>query len=314
MLGSVLRRLAAVGLLFWLSAASAQKVAITVDDLPETSDVPSGTTRARIAGQIIAELKAAGAPSVYGFVNAGTLDDPDVKHVLERWRAAGFLLGNHTYTHWNLDQKPLPVFEHDILRDEPVLKGLMAGEDWRWFRYPFLAEGGTLARRDGLRAWLAQHGYRVAEVTINFDDDAWNDPYARCVARHDTQSVAQMKTMYLDAAAESIRFAQARSQRLYHRDISYVMLLHMGGFAPVMLPQLLDLLRQKGFTLVTLPEAESDPVYGIDPKTANDGGTLLDDLVQASELKDGPRMLPPSKQLAEMCRVPRATKRSGPGG
>jgi peptidoglycan/xylan/chitin deacetylase (PgdA/CDA1 family) len=285
-----------------VASLEGQSVALTFDDLPETSNVPANTTRAHIARQLIAELKAANTPRVYGFVNAGTLDDPEVKGVLERWRAAGFLLGNHTYTHWNLDEKPLAVFERDIERNEPTLRRLMQGEDWHWFRYPFLAEGATLAKRDGLREYLRQHGYRIAEVTINFDDDAWNDPYARCVARHNSAAIAQMKSMYLDAAAESIRFSQARSQQLFQRDIPYVMLLHMGGFAPVMLPRLLALLQEKGFKLITLPEAESDPVYALDPKTANDGGTLLDDLMEASDLEDGPHTLPPAATLARMCR------------
>jgi peptidoglycan/xylan/chitin deacetylase (PgdA/CDA1 family) len=282
--------------------ASARSVAITFDDLPETSDVPRNSSRLRIARQLIAELKMAKAPQVYGFVNAGTLDDPEVTGILERWRAAGFLLGNHTYTHWNLDEKPLPVYERDIARNEPVLRHLMPGQDWHWFRYPFLAEGATIEKREGLRTYLAAHGYRIAEVTINFEDDAWNDPYARCVAHHNTASIERMKTMYMAAAAQSLRFASVRSNQLFQRDIPYVMLLHMGGFAPVMLPRLLDLLQTQGYALITLPEAESDPVYAMDPKIANNGGTLLDDLMEASEQKDGPHTLPPREALAKMCR------------
>jgi hypothetical protein len=49
------------------------------------------------------------------------------------------------------------------------------------------------------------------------------------------------------------------------------------------LPTLLDILKTRGFQLVTLPEAESDPVYAMDPRTVNDGGTLMDDLMEASE-------------------------------
>jgi len=213
--------------------ARAQSVALTFDDLPETGDRPLTLTRMQIGQRIIQALKAANAPPVYGFVNAGTLDDPAVAHVLERWRQAGFLLGNHTYTHLNPDKTPLPVYERDILRNEPVLRTLMHGEDWHWFRYPYLAEGDTPERRKAIRSFLAAHGYRVAEVTIDFEDHAFNDPYARCVARHDEQSIEQMKTMYVEAAKESIRVAQKRSQILFGRDIAHVMLLHFGGFEAV---------------------------------------------------------------------------------
>ena len=42
-------------------------------------------------------------------------------------------------------------------------------------------------------------------------------------------------------------------------------LLHLGAFSSTILPDALDLLEKKGFTLVTLEEAESDPVYERDP-------------------------------------------------
>jgi peptidoglycan/xylan/chitin deacetylase (PgdA/CDA1 family) len=291
-----------VALLLGCIGMRAQTVALTFDDLPETSNIPRGSSRATIARRLIEELTAAKVPPVYGFVNAGTLDDPDVKGILERWRAAGFLLGNHTYSHFNLDEKPLSVYEQDIARNEPVLRRLMAGEDWHWFRYPFLAEGGTLEKRDGVRNFLTQRGYRIAEVTINFDDDAWNDAYARCMVRHQAGPIEQMKTMYLAAAEESIRFSRARSQQLFHRDISYILLLHMGGFAPVMLPKLLALFEADGFRFVTLPEAASDPVYERNPGVLNDGGTFLDALMAASDQTDGPHTLPPTAELKRLCR------------
>lgn len=280
----------------------AQKIALTVDDLPETGDLPPDMSRAEIAARITKALKDANAPQVYGFVNAGTLDDPDVAHLLERWRAAGFLLGNHTWSHYNPDEKPLAVYERDIARNEPVLRKLMAGEDWHWFRYPFLAEGSTPQRRAAIRKYLADHGYKIAEVTVDFEDHAFNDPYARCIAKGDNASIIRMRTLYMDAAKESLRLSQARSQMLFGRDISYVMLLHFGSFEAIMLPHLLDLLKQRGFTLVTLPEAMSDPVYAKDPNVVNDGGTFLDDLMQASTLDDAPHPEMPTAILDKMCR------------
>ncbi|SNS93835.1 Peptidoglycan/xylan/chitin deacetylase, PgdA/CDA1 family [Granulicella rosea] len=295
----------ALSIIFSLGTAApvrAQKIALTVDDLPETGDLPPDMSRAQIAARITKALKDAHAPQVYGFVNAGTLDDPDVAHLLERWRAAGFLLGNHTWSHYSADEKPLAVYERDIARNEPVLRKLMVGQDWHWFRYPFLAEGATLERRVAIRKYLSDHGYKIAEVTIDFEDHAFNDPYARCIAKGDNASIVRMHTLYMDAAKESIRLSRARSQMLFHREISYVMLLHFGSFEAVMLPQLLDLLKQQGFTLVTLPEAQADPVYALDPGMVNDGGTFLDDLMQASTMDDAPHPELPTPILEKMCK------------
>jgi peptidoglycan/xylan/chitin deacetylase (PgdA/CDA1 family) len=284
-------------------SAPVPRVALTFDDLPETGDLPKYMTRAEIGAAIVETLKAANAPQVYGFVNAGTLDDPEVNHLLERWREAGFLLGNHTYSHFNPDEVPLAKYEHDIARNEPILRKLMDGQDWHWFRYPYLAEGATRERRQAIRKYLHDRGYRVAEVTIDFEDSEWNDPYARCMAKSDQVSIDRMKTLYVDAANEAIQFAQARSQLLFHRDIAHVMLLHYGGFEALMLPRLIDILKTRRFQLITLPEAESDPVYAQDSGAVNDGGTLLDDLMETSdELEDPPHVEPPLKELDAMCR------------
>jgi peptidoglycan/xylan/chitin deacetylase (PgdA/CDA1 family) len=285
----------------WAQASGELKVALTFDDLPETGDHPNEMSRAQIGDAIVKALVEANAPPVYGFVNAGVLDDDEVKGLLERWRKAGFLLGNHTYTHYGIQEKPLRVYEQDIHRNEKTLKKLMVGEDWHWFRYPFLMEGATLERRNAVRKYLADNHYKIAEVTINFEDHAWNDPFARCLNKHDDASIEQMKAMYIAAASESIRVSQVRSHMLFGRDISYVMLLHYGGFEAVMLPRLLDILKDRGFRLVTLPEAESDPVYAKDPGVVNDGGTFLDDLMQASDLDEPVHTDPPEAELAKMC-------------
>ena len=278
-----------------------QTIALTFDDLPETGDFARNTTRKQIGERITAALQAAHVPPVYGFINAGTLDDPDIVGVLEHWRAAGFLLGNHTFTHWNLDEKPLPVWERDITRNEPTLRRLMPDGDWRWFRYPYLAEGSTMAKRQAARAWLAQHGYRIAEVTIDFQDHAFNDPYARCVARHDQRSIDQLKTIYVDSANQAITVAQQRSQILFGRPIAHVMLLHFGGFEAIMLPRLLEILKSRSFTLIPLPQAEQDPIYAQDPAMLNPGATLLDDFMQARHPKQ-PASQAPTDRLDRICR------------
>ena len=52
-----------------------------------------------------------------------------------------------------------------------------------------------------------------------------------------------------------------------------------------MLPQLLDLLKQRGFKLITLQEAESDPAYSSDADLPGDwGGTFLDQMLRAKHL------------------------------
>jgi peptidoglycan/xylan/chitin deacetylase (PgdA/CDA1 family) len=254
-------------LVFLLAATPAfgQQIALTFDDLPSTSDLPAGTTRVKIAAEIIAALKAAHVPPVTGFVNGVRLhDDPASAPVLKMWRAEGWPLGNHTYSHISLSQRSLADWEADVLKNEAVIAPLMRGRDWRWLRFPYLEEGETLAKHDAARAFLAAHGYRVASVTIDFDDWQWDDLYPLCVAKHDAANIAKMETTYLAAASDSLAYFRGLSQQLYGRDIPYVLLMHLGSFDARMLPRLLALYQGKGVHFITLEEAEADPFYAAD--------------------------------------------------
>ncbi|HEY0106078.1 MAG TPA: polysaccharide deacetylase family protein [Rhizomicrobium sp.] len=250
-------------------AAAQMTIAITFDDLPSHAALPAGTTRMEIASQIIAALKAADTPPVYGFVNGLRLiDDAPSAPVLRLWRDAGFPLANHTYSHMNLNTNTVEAWSADTLKGEAAIAPLMAGRDWRWLRYPYLGEGDTLAKHLGGRAFLAAQGYKIAAVTMSFDDWQWNDAYARCVAKHDDKTIGAMETAFLAAADASLGYYHDLSQQLYGRDIAYVLLMHIGAFDARMLPRLLALYRSRSVSYVSLPEAESDPFYAaqLDPR------------------------------------------------
>ncbi|MEI9996514.1 MAG: polysaccharide deacetylase family protein [Rhizomicrobium sp.] len=247
------------------SPASAVQIALTFDDLPSHSALPPGQTRVGIATAIIAALKDAQTPPVYGFMNGIRLeDDPGSAPVLQQWRDAGFPLGNHTWSHMNLGQHGVAEWEADTQKNESVLAPLMAGGDWHWLRFPYLAEGETPAKHVAVRQFLAANGYRIAGVTMSFGDFMWNEPYARCVAKGNDAAIAQMEAAYLAAAADTLDYEHKLSLALYGRDIPYVLLMHLGAFDARMLPRLLALYAAKGVSFVSLDEAERDPFYAAD--------------------------------------------------
>jgi lysophospholipase L1-like esterase len=286
------------------SSTTTQEVALTFDDLPAHASLPPGMTREDIARSIIQALQNAQAPPVYGFVNAKRPEAaPEDKQVLELWRRVGFPLGNHAFSHMDLHTNSLAAFEQDVLADEPILREFMGDQDWHWFRFPYLREGETREKHRGVMAFLKEHGYRVAEVSLSFGDYAYNDPYARCVAKNDTEAVEWLRQSYLSQAAEELSVRQTMAKQIYGHDIKHVMLLHIGSFETVMLPKLLDLLKQRGFKLVTLQEAESDPAYAIDPDLPSEtSGTLLDQMAAARHIARPQRSPSPSAKLEGLCR------------
>jgi peptidoglycan/xylan/chitin deacetylase (PgdA/CDA1 family) len=253
--------LAAAATLLVAAAQAPLELAITIDDLPVHAPYPPGVTPDAVSRQMISALKAGGVP-VTGFVNAvGMQGQPGTAGVLERWHAAGAVLGNHGWAHRSLSDMTVEEFEEELVKDEPALVRHGAGTDWHWFRYPFLDEGKDDAQRTAARKVLARHGYRVAAVTAGWSDWAWTPAYARCTARHDAAGTAELERLYLAAVRQSIVDDRDTAHKLYGRDIPYVLLMHVSAMSARMMPQVLRIYRDAGFQFVSLADAERDPAY-----------------------------------------------------
>jgi len=262
------------------------KVALTFDDLPLNGLLPAGAQKSDFARDTIKVLKKHRIPPSYGFIVARQLErDPDGAAALQIWVDGGNPLGNHTYTHLDLTKNSAEDFQREILRNEPVLELLMAPvpktvggtHDWRWFRYPYLHEGDTLEKRRAVRAFLSTSGYRIAQTTLDFEDYYWNSAYARCWMRKDDASIEWLRESYRNAARDFTRFQIQNSRTVFGRDINHVMLLHLGAFSSHILPDLFRILKEEGFEIVTLEEAQKDPAYDYDPDFADvRGGTHVE--------------------------------------
>ena len=298
----ILVRLCRLCLLFLAISAHAENVAITFDDLPLNATLPPGVTRTQVAKDVLAVLKKRGVPQVYGFINASKLEGTsDGADALKTWVAGGARVGNHTYSHTDLHKSSVEDFLRDVRQNEPVLE-LLGSDGSHWFRYPYLREGDTLDKRREVRKQLRERGYRIAQVTLDYEDYLWNAPYARCVAKADKQAIAWLRSSYLETAEQYLDFDRQMAQQVFGRRINHVLLLHLGAFSSEILPGLLDLLKRKEFKLVTLEEAQRDTIYESDPDAASKyGGTLLEQWMDARSLHYPDVAKKPVKELSGIC-------------
>jgi len=253
------------------AAPTGPTIAITVDDLPAHGPLPPGVDRLKIAGQMIGTLLSQHVPAT-GFVNGSFgADDRQSPLVLVAWQAALLPLGNHTFSHPHLNEVGADAFLADLDKNERFVG---SGQPLR-FRYPFLEEGRDSVVRDAVRAGLARRGYRIAAVTLSFDDYAYNAPYVRCLALGDDKAVAALEARYLESARVDADRARTITKATLGRDVPQVLLLHIGAFTAHMLPRLIGLYRDMGFSFVTLDEAQKDPFYAaVDPKKPGPSPTM----------------------------------------
>lgn len=278
-------------------------VALTFDDVPAAGGLHVDETRVAIITRLIDELHANHLKGIYGFVNGTDIsDDTDLQQALRLWLAAGMRIGNHTFTHPALDDITAEAYIHDIAINEPTLRQYDPNGDWHWFRYPYLEEGNTLEKREAVRSWLGQHGYRIAQVTLNFQDDDWDDPYGRCLEKHDQAGIDWLKQSYMDNAAEFIRVGREEQIIAFGHEVPNVLLLHETDFTTLMLPGLLKLLRSQGFRFAAIAKIQRDPIYSLDPREPNPGGgTITNQVLDARHLPYPAFKPEPADKLNTLC-------------
>src|ERR1044071_1354300 len=132
------------------------------------------------------------------FVIGRNIESGEGKQLLSPWNQAGHMIGNHTYSHRNFHAPESNVkdYEDDILRAEALLKDVPQFK--KFFRFPMLKEGDTAAKRDAIRSFLAQHGYRNGHVTIDNSDWAIDQRLTARLKKDPNADVKPYRDFYLE--------------------------------------------------------------------------------------------------------------------
>jgi peptidoglycan-N-acetylglucosamine deacetylase len=242
------------------AAPPARAVAITIDDLPRGGDGgPRDLASIQAMTAKLLQPFAAQHIPVIGFVNAGRYenDEPGLRKILNQWLDAGAQLGNHSYSHPDLNKVPLAQYTADITRGEQPLKSLLAarGQKLVYFRHPFLHLGSTPEDKRGLAQFLVQQGYTEAPVTFDTADYAWAASYLR-PEEHDRAAAG-----YVPYMESVVQFFEQRAVEVVGREFPQILLIHANQLNADQMPKLLDMFRSRGYRFVTLEEALRDPAY-----------------------------------------------------
>lgn len=260
-----------IGLL-WLAitiraeAEEPRTIALTVDDLPWVEYALSAPADVRARHRrLLAALRGTHAT---GFVNEDKLVadgrvDLSRLSMLEDWPRAGLALGNHTFGHVGLHRTPLADYEDAILRGERITRPLLArhGQSLAWFRHPFLQAGRDDPTREALAAFLREHGYRVAPVTVDNGDWIFARAYVQLADAHREREAAALRARYVAYMLDKVAYYERESRLLFGREIAQVLLIHASALNADALPALLAGLRTRDYRFVPIDEAVRDPAY-----------------------------------------------------
>lgn len=252
-------------------AAPAQKVqrsiAVTIDDLPVVSTRGDLKNRREITKKLLAHIVKAKVPAV-GFVNEtqlfpnGKRDENQVE-LLRSWLGAKLELGNHTFSHMSLHDNPLEKYQADILRGEIVTNELLKAKNqkMRYFRHPYLWTGLSLATKTELRAFLDEHEYTIAPVTIDNADWIFARAYDRAFDKNDGKLMRRVGAAYVPYLTAKMDYWERQSIKLFDREIKQTLLLHANFINSDYFDDIAAMLEKRGYKFITLEEALTDEAY-----------------------------------------------------
>ncbi len=283
--------------------AARRKIAITIDDF-EWKQIPNdGAEQAN--GRLLDTLARHSNLKAAGFVCGHRVDDETGRRLVRSWSDAGHLIGNHSYSHLSYNDADVSFakFSADLLRGEAVVGGLPGFE--KLFRFPYLKEGDTAAKRDQMRAFLAKHGYRNGHVTIDASDWYYDERLRARLKQNPAADTRPYRDPYLEHLWDRATYYDGLAQTLTSRSISHTILLHYTLLNSLFLDDVLTMFESKGWQLVDAHAAYQDPVFLKAPRTVPAGESLIWALAKESGKFEGKLRYPGEDSVYEKDKLDR---------
>lgn len=249
------------------------EIAVTIDDFNWNKSVklnPHERNRS-----MLESLRSHGDLKATLFVACRYVDSDEGKKLLQSWDQAGHLIANHSYSHKYLNSKNVTaeVFTADIARCDEIIRTYPQFE--KMFRFPFLKEGDTSTKRDAVRQFLQQRGYRTGHVTIDASDWAIDDRLSARLTKEPAADVKPYRDFYLSHMWERAQYYDDLSHKVLGRSVKHTILTHYNLLNALFLGDLLDMFQSKGWKLINAKDAFKDPVFQSTPKIVPAGESLI---------------------------------------
>ena len=234
--------------------AAEHEIAITIDDLPfvgTNSNDPGNLKRSQERFMKIVQSLVDNHVPATGFVIAGAIGKGQWE-LLQAFRMDGFSLGNHTYSHANLNRVGAEKYIEEIGRADQVLSPVMTQP--KYFRYPYLAEGKGLVKSE-VQDYLTANQYTIAPVTIDSKDYEFNERLLKISWRVRNQYLNQIKQQYLAYIWKETVKAEKRSKSA---NVKQILLVHSNLLNSHFLGDVIQMYKKNGYRFISLTEALSN--------------------------------------------------------
>ncbi len=234
------------------------RIAITVDDLPYvTFGGASPEDGLEYARNIVSALREHRIVAT-GFV-IGQNVKPETRPALQAFADAGHTIGNHSWSHPDYGTLTPDAFLEETRKTDDVLAEWIDGP--KYYRFPYLRQGETAAKRAAATQILSGLGYQNVPVTIDNDEWQFNADYTKAVSDGDTEAAAIIAQNYLAHMYERTSYFQTLAVDELGGDVDHILLVHLNRINADHLATLLDWYEAQGWTFITVRDALAHPVF-----------------------------------------------------
>ena len=255
-----------------LARKPAPQFSITMDDFNWQNPVKLTAVE---RNQSILNTLQSNSIKAAAFVIGRNVEADEGKQLISAWNNVGHLIGNHTYSHRNYNAPDITIaeYEQDILRAEALLKDFPRFK--KYFRFPALKEGDTATKRDAMRSFLAQHGYRTGHVTVDNSDWAIDQRLTARLKKDPAADVKPYRDFYMEHIWARAEYYDQLAQRVLGRHVKHTVLVHFNLLNGLFLADLIAMLKSKGWQPIDAEEAFTDPVFSAKPKVLPAGESIV---------------------------------------
>jgi peptidoglycan/xylan/chitin deacetylase (PgdA/CDA1 family) len=255
-----------------IATKPAPQFSITMDDFNWANAVK---LTAAERNQSILDVFHSNSIKAAAFVIGRNVESDEGKQIVAAWDRAGHLIGNHTYSHrnYNAPEANAKDYQQDILRAEALLKDFPRFR--KYFRFPMLKEGDTAAKRDAMRSFFAQHGYRIGHVTIDNSDWLIDQRLTARLKKDPNADIKPYRDYYLEHMWTRAEYYDNLARRVLGRPVKHTVLVHFNLLNGLFLGDLLSMYKEKGWRPIDAEEAFTDQVFSAKPKVLPAGESIV---------------------------------------
>jgi len=236
-----------------------KEICITLDELPAAGTFGE-VDAVEINTALLAALKKHEVHAA-GFVVGASIDGN--YDLLGAWLNDGHVLGNLTYSHQDLHVLGAEGFIHDLAAGEAALEPMLEGfgQDFRYFRYPFLHYGNTVEEKREVKRYLTANDIVVAHATVVVEDYLYDLSLQKLGDNIDSADYFNLRDDYLEHVLDQLHMAETDAMEVLKRPCRQILMLRANRLNAEYLDDILTLLQEEGYRFITLDQALEDKLY-----------------------------------------------------